>query len=105
MRVLLNECVPRQIRGYLHGHYVRTVREAGFSGYKNGNLLSVAEGAFEILFTADKNLRYQQNLSNRKLAILLLSTNKRRVVERNGERILDSVNGMKMKEFVELELK
>ena len=41
MRVLLDECVPRALRGELHGHEVKTVAEAGFAGVKNGKLLEL----------------------------------------------------------------
>ena len=73
-------------------------------GYKNGRLLDAAEGTYDVLITSDKNLRYQQNLTARKLAILLLSTNDREVIEQNAERILKAVNRLKPREFLELEL-
>jgi len=104
VKILIDECVPKQIRGFLGNHDSNTVRFAGFSGYKNGNLLNAAEGTYDLLITSDKNLRYQQNLKDRKLAILLLSTNDREVIEHNGDRILSTVNRMKPREFLELEL-
>ena len=104
MRIIVDECVPRQIRSRLEGHYVRTAREAGFGGYKNGQLLNVAEQEFDILVTSDKNLRYQQNLTGRKLAILLLSTNNRTKLLQNGAKILSVVNRMKPGKFEELEI-
>ena len=55
---------------------VATVRQAGYAGMKNGQLLAVLEGNFDILLTADKNLRYQQNLTGRRLAIIELPTNR-----------------------------
>ena len=104
MKILIDECVPNQIRGFLGNHDSVTARYAGLGGYKNGLLLSAAEGTYDLLITSDKNLRYQQNLTGRKLAILLLSTNDREVIEQNGERILNAVNRMKPREFLELEL-
>jgi hypothetical protein len=63
MRILLDECVPRRLRGELPGHDVRTVAEMGWSGTKNGALLALmATQGFEILITVDQNLRHQQNL-------------------------------------------
>ncbi|MGC1088598.1 MAG: hypothetical protein WA894_09190, partial [Candidatus Acidiferrum sp.] len=53
-------------------HQCETVREAGFGGKENGELLSLAEGNFDVLITVDKNLRYQQNITNRRIAILVL---------------------------------
>ena len=104
MRILIDECVPRQIRSVLPGHFVHTVRQAGFASYKNGQLIEAAEGEFDLLITADKNLRYQQNLASRTLSILLLSTNKRSVIELNGDKILRIVNQMKPRSYKELEL-
>jgi hypothetical protein len=62
MRVLLDECVPRRLRGELPGHDVRTVREMGWGGKRNGELLkaAVAEG-FQIFLTVDRNLKHQQD--------------------------------------------
>ena len=61
---------------------VTTVQRAGFRGLKNGNLLAALEGAFEVFVTADKNLRYQQNLTGRNLTIveLLLRPLKARIL-------------------------
>lgn len=61
MRVLLDECVPRALRQDLPGHDVKTVGEAGWAGVKNGALLRLAETAFDVLLTVDRNLEYQQN--------------------------------------------
>ena len=104
MKFLIDECLPHQIRGRLTGHDSRALKYAGYSGYENGELLSIAEDEYDVFITSDKNLRYQQNLSGRKLAILLLSTNDRNEILNNGERILAIVNRMKQSEFVELEL-
>jgi hypothetical protein len=75
MRVLLDECCPRPVQRHLAEFEVQTVEVAGFKGLSNGNLLLAAEGKFEVLITADKNLRYQQNLKNRQIAIIELPFN------------------------------
>ena len=75
MRVLLDECVPRPIRRLLTGHDIATIEQAGWKGLENGGLLRAAESSFDVFITADKNLRYQQNLAARHLAILELPTN------------------------------
>jgi hypothetical protein len=54
----------------------------GWAGVKNGELLRRAEGQFDLFLTADKNLRYQQNLKGRRLAILLLPTNRLKVLQK-----------------------
>jgi hypothetical protein len=73
MRVLFDQATPLPIRNYLEGHEVRTASQEGWDTLKNGELLVAAEAAgFDVLLTTDKNIRYQQNLSNRKIAIVVL---------------------------------
>ncbi len=76
MRILIDECAPRALKKVLgdHGHECRTVQEAGWAGKKNGELLSLAETAFDALITVDTNLRYQQNLAGRKIAIVIFQS-------------------------------
>jgi hypothetical protein len=62
MKVLLDECVPRKLRRELQEHEVHTVTERGWSGIKNGKLLTLAEVEFDVFLTVDQNLKYQQNL-------------------------------------------
>ena len=75
MTVLLDECYPRPLKNAISVAQVFTVEDAGFKGLKNGALLAAAEGKFDVFVTADKNLRYQQKLSGRTLAIIELPTN------------------------------
>jgi hypothetical protein len=73
VRILLDEQLPRQLAPYLIGHEVRTVKQQAWAGLKNGALLTQAETAgFSVLLTGDQNLEYQQNLSNRRLGVLVL---------------------------------
>ncbi len=74
MKLLLDECLPRKMKFlFLHsGHQCETVREAGFGGKENGELLSLAEGKFDVLITVDKSLKHQQNISDRNIAILVI---------------------------------
>jgi hypothetical protein len=74
MRLLLDECVPRKLKFLFAagGHECETVREAGFDGKTNGELLVLAEFLFDVLITIDRNIRYQQNLTSRDIAILVL---------------------------------
>lgn len=88
MRVLLDECVPVQIRAALEGHEVTTVQQMGWSGIGNGELLALAEQAgFDLFIVADKNLRYQQILAGRRMSILELWTNHRPTLEKHFARI------------------
>jgi predicted nuclease of predicted toxin-antitoxin system len=81
MRVLLDECTPRALKKYLinGGHECPTVQEAGWSGKQNGELLSLAEAAFDVFVTIDTNLRYQQNLTSRRIGILILGPSSNRL--------------------------
>ena len=72
MRVLLDECVTRYLKREFAGHEALTVEEAGFKGLKNGRLLQAASGLYDALVTVDQNLRYQQNLDDSTLAIVVL---------------------------------
>jgi Domain of unknown function (DUF5615) len=73
MRVLLDEQLPRQLAAEISGHDVSTVQQCGWAGLKNGELLRVgADAGFEVLVTADRNLQFQQNLSQSRLGIILL---------------------------------
>ncbi len=75
MKVLFDECVPRPLRRALTGHEISTIDEAGWKGLKNGVLLRQAEERFGAFVTADKSLRYQQNLAaGSRIAILELGT-------------------------------
>ena len=76
MRILLDECVPWPMHRLLTGHECRTAKQCGWGAIKNGDLLRLAEGQFDLFITSDQNLRYQQNLAGRRIAILELSTNK-----------------------------
>jgi hypothetical protein len=72
MKLLLDECVTRLLKRDLTGHDVHTVVEAGFKGLKNGALLRAAAGTYDALITVDKNLKYQQNIRNLQIAVIVL---------------------------------
>jgi len=73
MKLLLDECVPRKLKFMLtrDGHECETVRDAGLSSKTNGEL-RLADGRFDVLVTIDKNIRYQQNLTGRRIAVMIL---------------------------------
>ena len=75
MKLLLDECTPARLRFNFLGHDTCTVEQAGLKGLKNGELLQAAESAFDVLITIDQNLRFQQNLSDLSLAIVVLAPN------------------------------
>ena len=74
MQILFDQGTPAPLRRALAGQSVSTAYELGWSSLANGDLLSAAEARFDLLVTTDQNLRYQQDLSGRRLAILILPT-------------------------------
>jgi len=81
MKILLDECTPKALKKVFtdQGHECRTVQESGWSGKKNGELVGLAETTFDVLITVDTNLRYQQNLAPRKIAIVVLHASSNRL--------------------------
>jgi hypothetical protein len=75
VKVLLDECVPWPMHKLLTAHDCTTAQKRGWSGLENGDLLRRAEGEFDLFIASDQNLRYQLNLTGRKIAILELSKN------------------------------
>jgi hypothetical protein len=71
MRILLDHGTPAPLRQKLTGHSISTAYEMGCAQLDNGTLPKAADGSFDIFITTDQNLRYQQNLVGRKLAILV----------------------------------
>lgn len=93
MLVLFDHGTPRGIALSLQPHTVKEAKAQGWDTLTNGELLKVAEEAgFDVLLTTDKNLRFQQNLRGRKLAIVVLSNSRWRLVRRALEPIVAAVN-------------
>lgn len=73
MRLLFDQETPVPLRNHLPHHTVETAYERGWHGLKNGELLARAEAeGFDIIVTTDQNLRYQQNLADRGIGVLVL---------------------------------
>jgi predicted nuclease of predicted toxin-antitoxin system len=80
MKILLDECLPRRLKRWFPKHDCRTVPEAGFAGRKNGELLRLAEAqGFQVLLTIDKGIEYQQNLSDRQIAVIVMRARSNRL--------------------------
>jgi len=74
MKILFDQGTPAPLRHALPGHAVSTAYEMGWASLTNGDLLDAAERGFDVLVTTDQNLPYQQNLTGRRLAVLILPT-------------------------------
>ncbi|MBV9300515.1 MAG: DUF5615 family PIN-like protein [Acidobacteriaceae bacterium] len=73
MKILLDECLPKDLGNSFAGHQCQTVPEAGFAGKSNGELLVLAEQAgFAVFVSVDKGLIYQQNLRDRAIALIVI---------------------------------
>jgi predicted nuclease of predicted toxin-antitoxin system len=82
MKILIDECMDERIRLSFFAYDCQTVRFAGFAGLKNGRLLDAAETAgFDVLITVDQNIPDQQNLTGRKLSIIVLCAQTNRLAD------------------------
>ena len=104
MRILFDQGTPVPLRQYLAGHEVITVFELGWSDLTNGELLARAEASFDLLLTTDQNLRYQQNLGGRKLAIVVLMTTSWPRINAEVARVVETVSRIQPGEYVEVSL-
>ncbi len=105
MRILFDHSTPAPLRRHLTEHTVTEAIEQGWDRLSNGDLLNVGERAgFEVLVTADKNIRYQQNLTDRQIAIVELSTPRWPVVRLYLERIIMAVNAATPGSYTEVHI-
>jgi len=72
VRILLDECLPRRLKGELAGHDARTVPEMGWASKRNGELLTLALGHFDVFLTVDRNLAFQNEVSRFAIAVVVL---------------------------------
>ena len=93
MRVLFDQATPVPIRPYLKGHDVRTAAQQGWDTLKNGELLTVAEAdGFDLLLTTDKNMRYQQNLAGRRIAVVVLGLQQWPNLRPHVQHVVEAIN-------------
>ena len=93
MLVLFDHGTPRGITPALRNHTVKEARAMGWDTLSNGELLKVAEAAgIGVLVTTDQNLRYQQNLTGRQIAIVVLSKASWPLIERRLPNIAAAVD-------------
>ena len=101
MKILFDVNMPHPLRQDFPDHEIVT---AQFIGLENGDLVAAAEkDGFDILMTTDKNLRCQQNLKGRRIAILVLPTNKLKILARIAPTIRAKLNSIQPGKFIEIE--
>jgi hypothetical protein len=105
MLILFDHGTPVPLASFLIGHTVKKTKDLGWDTLTNGELLKVAEeSGFEMLLTTDKNIRYQQNLTGRKIAIVVLANPRWPVVRRYVQRVADVVNAVTPGTYTEVEI-
>jgi hypothetical protein len=105
MLVLFDQGTPRGITRWLLGHTVREAKSQGWDRLTNGELLNAAEQAgFDVLLTTDKNLRYQQNLDGRRIAIVVLGKGRWRLIRSVIESVVDAVNAAQPGSYTEVDI-
>lgn len=103
MKFSFDQGVPVPRRRHLPGHTVTTAHEQGWSNLTNGRLLNAAgQAGYQLLLTTDQNLRYQQNLADRQLAILVLRSTSWPRIQRRVEEICQAVEAITPGAYVEV---
>lgn len=105
MRVLFDQGTPVPISRYLPGHIVGIAADLGWSRLRNGELLAAAEQAgYDLLLTTDKNLRYQQNLKERRIAIVVIGHSQWPTLKPHVQRVLAAIEAALPGSYVEIEI-
>jgi hypothetical protein len=105
MKILFDNGTPRPIAACLVGHRVTRSRQIGWEEFENGQLIEQAEQAgYDVLVGTDKNIRYQQNLAGRRIALVILGNQQWPVVQRYLDRIAAAVNAAMPGSYVEVEI-
>ena len=103
MRVLFDQGVPAPLRRFLSAHEVSTSYECGWSTLSNGALLAVAEAnGFQVFVTTDSNLKYQQNLASRTIAVVVLSTTSWPRIQASVEAVAAAVTNASASTYTEV---
>jgi hypothetical protein len=105
MLILFDHVTPIGIARFLPGHSVVKAKDRGWDTLSNGDFLAAAEAAgFDVVVTADKNMRYQQNLEGRRIALVVLGTPQWPIVKLHLDKIAAAVNAATAGSYIEVEL-
>ncbi len=105
MLILFDHGTPAPLRSFLKDHTVKKTKDLGWDTLSNGELLRVAEEArFDIFLTTDKNIRYQQNLAERAIAIVVLGNSRWPIVQLYVDRVVNAVSAAKPGSYTEVEI-
>ena len=102
MRILFDHCTPAPLRKYLIHHQVSLAKELGWEQLDNGRLLAAAEaGGFDLIVSADQGIRHQQNLTGRRIALLVLTSPLWPRIRPHVDRIAAAVDGISAGSYAE----
>ena len=105
MKILFDQGTPVPLRRHLPRHEVATAAEMDWSQLTNGELLAAAtEAGFEVLVTTDQNLRYQQNLTDRKIAVVVLMTASWPRISKQADKVAAAIEGAGSGGYIEVEV-
>jgi predicted nuclease of predicted toxin-antitoxin system len=104
MKILFDQGTPAPLRRALKGHTVATAYELGWAKLDNGELLAATESKFDVLVTTDQNLRYQQSLTGRHLAILILPTTNWPELQTHQTQIAAAINALRPGDVVQMKI-
>ena len=105
MKIIFDQGTPVPLRKYLTYHSVTTAYEEGWSNLSNGDLLKAAENkGYQILVTTDQNLRYQQNLSERQIAIVVLLSTSWPKIRTQVDKICSIINTTELCDYKEISI-
>ena len=102
MRILFDQGTPAPLRHELVGQIVSTAYEMDWAELGNGDLLKEAETSFDVFITTDQNLRHEQNLKGRRLAVLVLPTTSWPKIHAQLAKVVAAVDALRPGDFVEL---
>jgi hypothetical protein len=104
MRVLFDQGTPAPLSLFLNSHTVTTVYEKGWSSTRNGDLLRLAhQKMFEVFLTTDQNLKYQQNITDCQIAIVVLPTTSWPVIQKHTAKIVAVLDSIAPGDFIEID--
>ncbi len=105
MKILFDQGTPAPLCRHLGEHAVTTAYEAGWSNLSNGDLLAAAEAAeYEVLITTDQNLRYQQNLNERQLAVVVLLSTSWPRIRSHAQEIRETITSIRPSGYAEISI-
>src|SRR5687768_13319185 len=105
MKILFDQGTPLPLQRSLIGHEITTAFRAGWSEMANGDLIAAADAAgFEVMVTTDQNLKYQQNLQARRIAVVVLLSARWPDIEKRAEQIAHTITSALPGDYIEIRI-